>query len=665
MPPPVPRRPSAAPFVLALFLLALAVRLLPVPAATAGGIRLLSPDCYAHLRRAALTVRSFPHVPFSDPFVNHPDGGVFIWPPLFDLAIGGASRVLYGPAAPLEKVALVAASIPPFLGALHVVPLFLLARRLLGLTRARVATLAYALLPAAVTWSEFGHADHHVAEALSLLLFLLAASRAAGTPDRPIRRAALAGAALALGVFTWQGFVFAAGLGFLWAFFALAPLAAAALGTTAAALSIAGTALALAGEPPLPFAFVSFGWFQPLLVSAGALLLVLRGAVASRGRGRALAVALAILLAGVTLPSAPRLAGAVLRGGTFLASRGPDAGLDDFDQARKGYLSYPRDFLSVVFEAQPLLPSPIAPSLAAAVADLSPGLLALPWALFLWAKAGLVRSGRARGRLLLALFGTAILLMALSQRRNVYYLAIFTSLAVAEGLARIAPLARRLDQRRYALPLPALTALLAVLLVVLPGRVTLAAVPTYREAPGRDFLALLSRLREVAPPPSDPLAFPLPRPGEWSGVFGPWTAGHFVTALAGRPAAADPNVYGFRRQCRLYTAGDSREAEAILRQARCEWLLTVNLRPVLERYAAAAGRPPGIRAEETFAVRVHESASRAPVPFLELLLDSRTAWRTPAGRILPAFRIWRVRSATETEGASAQGPAGREAVPAA
>ncbi len=644
-----PARSSAFPFVTAAFALALAVRLLPLPAAVDGGVRLLSPDCYAHLRRSALAVRELPHVPLFDPFLNHPDGGVFIWPPLFDLAVGGAARLLYGPAASMEEVAVPAAALPPLLGALQVLPLFFLARRLFGTGRARAATLSYALLPAAITWSKFGHADHHVAEVLALLLFLLAAARAAAAPlGRNVGPAALAGAALALGVLTWQGYVFAAGLAFLWAFFALAPLPAAALAATATAASAAATAFFLSGEPRLPFSFVSFGWFQPLLLAAGALPLALRAFLGERGRRRAAAGVLALLLGLAVVPESGRLAGAVLRGGTFLAARGPGGAADDFDAATKGYLSYPRDLLAVIAEARPLLGSPVATALAAAVADLTPGLLLLPWAILLWARPPSLASGRARGRALVALFGAVVLLMTLSQRRNVYYLALFCALALGEAVWRASVALRRLRRRRSPLrrrPERLWTAgplLASVLLVVLPGWKTLAALPTYREAPGRDFLALLARLREAAPPPGDPLAFPRPGPGSWDGVFCPWSSGHFVTALAGRPAAADPNAYGWRRQCRLYTATDDREAEAILRGARCRWLLTVNLRPVLARYSAAAGREEGTPVDAMFGARIHESPSRAPVPFLELLLDSRSATRGPGGRLVPSFRVWRV-----------------------
>ena len=146
-----------------VFLAALAFRLAPFPDATAHGWRLLSPDCYGHLRRTVSVAHNFPRVPYRDPYLNHPDGGVFIWPPAFDLVAGGISRVLYGASATTQQVTRVAATLPAFLGALHVVPLFFLARGVFGRRRARIAAAAYVAIPAAVLWGGLGHFDQHVA----------------------------------------------------------------------------------------------------------------------------------------------------------------------------------------------------------------------------------------------------------------------------------------------------------------------------------------------------------------------------------------------------------------------------------------------------------------------------------------------------------------------
>ena len=125
------------------------------------------------------------------------------------------------------------------------------------------------------------------------------------------------------------------------------------------------------------------------------------------------------------------------------------------------------------------------------------------------------------------------------------------------------------------------------------------------------------------------------------GVMPPWSMGHFVTALAERPAAADPFVYGWRRQCQLFTATDDAEALAILTAAKCRYLVTAEVSALLPAYAAAAGRAPA-PTRAMFARRAHESDAARPLPFLEKVLDSRTGTRRADGTFQPRFRVFRV-----------------------
>jgi hypothetical protein len=625
-------------FVLLAFLAALALRLAPFPAATQHGWRLLSPDCYGHLRRSVSVARNFPRVPFHDPYLNHPDGGVFIWPPAFDLLAGGISRVLYGASAKTEQVTRVAATLPAVLGALHVVPLFFLARRAFGRRRARIAAAAYVAIPAAVLWGGFGHFDHHVAEALNVLLVLAAGAwAAAAPPEARIQRSAVFGAAIALAVLTWQGAVFVAALGLAWAAVALGEGAGAAA-LASVLLVAAGAALTLPKEP-VPFAFVSFGWFQPALLAlaAGPLLALAAWRAPTRRRRAFWALCAAMALA-AALPFTRRIVDAVFRGGTYLFKEGAGARADDF--ADGGFLSYPPDFLRLVAECQPLVHS--WGSFQRAVRELSPGVLLLPLAILAWLRPAARRlrlplRPRAAMRALVALFAAAVLGMALFQQRNVYYVSIFAALALAEGLSRVAP--RSLRGRALSLvPLA-----LALCVVVVPGAPYLARARAFADGPGSDFLDLLARLRALDPPSVDAALLPPPAPGEIPGVMPPWSAGHFVTAIVERPSAADPFVYGWRRQCRLFTATDDAEAFAILAGARCRYLVTADLTPLLPAYAAAAGRAPGPTAA-MFVRRVHESDAERPVPFLVRVLDSRTGSRRPDGRFLPQFRVFRVES---------------------
>ena len=616
-----------------MFLAALALRLAPFPNATSRGWRLLSPDCYGHLRRTVSVARNFPRVPFHDSYLNHPDGGVFIWPPAFDLVAGGAARVLFGRKATTEQVLTVAATLPALLGALQILPLFAVARRAFGRRRARIATAAYVALPAAVLWGSFGHFDQHVAEALNLLLVLAAGAWAVSARgDARLLRAIPFGAAIALAVLTWQGAVFVAGLSFLWAALALGEAAAVA-GLVATALVAVGAAATLPPEP-LPFSFVSFGWFQPLLLAGGTVpLLALAIGRAPTARRRALWGLLTALGLGVALPNARRVLEAVFHGGAYVFKGGAGGQSNDFENG--GFLSYPPEFLRLVAECQPLING--WSSFARAVREISPGFLLVPVAALLWLGAALRRplGPRAATRLLLAFFAATVFSMALFQQRNVYYLAIFAALALAELLARIVP--GRIPRRaRTALP-----AALAVCLVVVPGAPYLARVRAFADGPGYDVLDLFARLRALDPPPVDPSVVPPPAPGAIPGVMPPWSAGHFVTAIAERPSAADPFVYGWRRQCRLFTATEDSEAFAILSAAKCRYLVTADLVPLLPAYAAAAGRPPGSTAR-MFARRVHESDASRPTPFLERVLDSRTGTRRADGSFQPRFRVFRV-----------------------
>lgn len=622
-----------------LFLLGLAARLAPWSAAREGGTRLNDPDCYGHLRRSHQTAVSFPRVPVHDPYLNHPDGGIWIWPPAFDLLVGGTSRAVHGRAVRMEDTLEVAAFLPAVLGALHVPLLVLFARGFLGRRRALVAGLAYAVLPGALQWGGYGHADHHVLEALALLVVLLAALRAVreGSPVAALA----AGAAVGGTLLVWQGAVFIAALAFLWALFALGERAG-LFAASATAVAALGTLLALGGER-VPFTFISFSWFQPVLLGAGTIVLALASAVRERRpRMRVANLAGALVLALLLSPFADRVAGRVL-GGFGYAVVGTTAAEE---MADGGFLSYPPEFLPLVGEARRLLAGGLK-SVPGAVRNLSPGFLLLPAVLVVWgiraARTSWPRPGHGRrakrhALLLAVLFGSSILALTLFQKRSVYYLVIFTALALAEVVvSATVRIARRARRNGLALPLGAAVALA---LVVGPGAPLLRGFHAYAGTPGTDFLSMLERLRALDPPPRTPWTGGV-APGEIPGVMNPWAAGHFVTALTFRPSAADPNVYGFRRQCRLFTTPSDDEAWRILTDARCRYLLTANLRAVLPLYAGAAGRP-GIPIESTFAVRVHEGQGPRPVPFLEEVLSSRTGGRLPDGRFAPAYRIFRV-----------------------
>lgn len=599
--------------LLALLLAAaFALRLVTFSALTRDRDRLLSADDYGHLRRITATVRSFPSVPYADPYLAHPQGGRWIWPPLFDFALALPARALWGADAPVERIARLAAWAPPLLGALALLPLAALGRYAFGRRTGYGAAAVYAVLPAAIAWSAYGHSDQHVAEALAFLLVLASFAAWSACHERgPRERLRLLGLALsvAAAVLIWQGAVF------------LAPLIGLAASIRrrggGAAIALLGAALAVAPFAALaggPTTYISFGPFQPLFLALCGVLVGL----ASRGRWGLAAAA----VTGVAVSAFwPPIAGALLH----LASASESAG------GSSAYLSYPREWLALIGEYRPLLGRGLWP----VVAQLSLGLLLLPLAWLLWLRdARREDSSRDDGRrgalVLLLCAAPTVLAMALLQRRYIYYLAPLVALALADLVSRAANL-----RPAFAVVLGAIA-----LAPTVPAIAELRAAPG---APGVDLLRTLEQLAAIDPPKGDPFRPAEVAPGEVEGVMAPWSIGHLVSLYARRPAAADNFGYGFFEQARFFTAPPEKDAEALaqLLRLRCRYVVSTDLRPVLAAYAAAAGRP-GMALDSTLAMRLLRAETERPLPFLRRVVVSESVWLDETGRPRPRFEIYRV-----------------------
>src|SRR5207244_4423119 len=88
---------------------AVALRLLPLRAVFPAGapLRLVSADCEYHLARVERALRGEP-IPVFDPDLDFPEGGIAIWPPLFDHAAAAlvrAARLVDGGMLPAGRVA--------------------------------------------------------------------------------------------------------------------------------------------------------------------------------------------------------------------------------------------------------------------------------------------------------------------------------------------------------------------------------------------------------------------------------------------------------------------------------------------------------------------------------------------------------------------------------
>jgi asparagine N-glycosylation enzyme membrane subunit Stt3 len=162
-------------------------------------------DAYYHARRAFWSVVHWPAVLRFDPLVGYPDGSWIPWPPLHDLLVAGLARCLGGSMHDLE---LVAAWLPPALGAAAVLPVFLAGARIGGRRLGLGAAALFALLPAQIFYSNVGDIDHHCTVAL-LGACWLAGALAAADPGASARARVAGPLTVALArtglLLTWPG----------------------------------------------------------------------------------------------------------------------------------------------------------------------------------------------------------------------------------------------------------------------------------------------------------------------------------------------------------------------------------------------------------------------------------------------------------------------------
>ncbi|HEX2021973.1 MAG TPA: STT3 domain-containing protein, partial [Candidatus Thermoplasmatota archaeon] len=179
------------PFLAALAAFMLWIRLKPYDALVGGDTPYyIGTDPFYHYRETLGIVRSFPDVPRFDPYTQYPLGtGTGQFGSLFDWLTALVVVVTAGRGASETYVGQVLGAMPAFMGALLVVPLYFLAKRLLGTPGAVVAAITIALLPGEfLIRSIAGYADHHVAEALfclvSILGVVVAVEKARARADR-------------------------------------------------------------------------------------------------------------------------------------------------------------------------------------------------------------------------------------------------------------------------------------------------------------------------------------------------------------------------------------------------------------------------------------------------------------------------------------------------
>ncbi|MCQ1536885.1 oligosaccharyl transferase, archaeosortase A system-associated [Methanosarcina sp. KYL-1] len=216
------------PGIISLFVvlaIALFMRMLSYSSVTAnGGITFAGYDSFYHMRRILYSAANFPDYLHFDSYLNYPFGFEISWPPLYDLLGAGLALVLGAGNPDTHTVEFAGALLPVLLGILTLIPVYVAASALFDRKVGFLSAAVFALMPVHIYISQFGAADHHVAEVLfstaAYAFFILALKRAKetslslaalkGLPEEkklmePVAFAGASGVCFALLVFTWIG----------------------------------------------------------------------------------------------------------------------------------------------------------------------------------------------------------------------------------------------------------------------------------------------------------------------------------------------------------------------------------------------------------------------------------------------------------------------------
>jgi len=480
-------------------------------------------DSHYHLRRIEGALRGA--IPTFDPLMNWPAGGVAPWADGFDL-LGAAFAAIAGGGTSRAGTQVAIFLWPVVLGVLAVWATIDLARRLVPRQdqwTPLAAGLVVAVIPEFVTTSSFGFVDHHIAEALSMLLLATWCMRrfpVEGEAPPGVAWETAGAAAVALALWVFSG-------GVLYVALAVAPLGLAVLlqdrpsrlvGSGAPALVAGALVGAVATIPALRvhgrlLSFVVPSLFQPGVVAvagvslAAAVLATRRLGRCTRAQRAGLSIAAAAGVVGIVLLLVPGLLG-------------------EIQSAIVGWLFRRDPWIEHIAEFQPLLSSRTGDGWGMDKLEefLGPvgvlGVIALP--------AGVVTAwGFSRQRAMtFAFLATFLAALALLQLRFTRLAAPMLAILIALALRGLGLQISRLPRvGRVASLLPLLGAMVVVL-----GSPALRNQLSMKPAPN-----MLSVHRAALELKLDRT----PIHGNRDGVLTPWDVGHAVMCLSGRPVAAN------------------------------------------------------------------------------------------------------------------------------
>lgn len=491
-----------------------------------------TPDAHYHTRRVINTIQHYPHLPVYDAYLSYPTGGYCIWPPAFDFI---CATIIYGVFLGHPTVSQIewgCALYPIFYGLIIIFMVYYLAKKLIDRRTALLSSVIIAVLPVSVLWSRLGYHDHHIAEALILLIITYFLTR---VREQDAISIVGLGITMGLGLLMWQGVILFAGLIFVilvvrrhfrlfWSFgIALLMILPFSIQTH---------------FPDSPFSYRGLSMLHIiLLLSAFLILLILHGI---RQKSR-LSILFGLIFIGlitfiIFTPS-------FLKGFAFIFKRDP--------------------WLANILEFQPLM-------IHSGYWETTMANMLYGRAYYVWpVLTALIYIEKRQPRVAVLCIITILTgLMAFMGRRYTVWFGPLYALILAYGFCRIWDLLS--NYKKFFIKYPAM-----ILLTVIVFQPVIKYFPTIRTlSPQFDELAVYAWIREHTPVTS---YYDKPTKKPEYGIMCFWGDGHYLLYYTHRPVSASNfgnDVPNFDLVNRFYLSLTEGEADALLDSLHCRYIYT-------------------------------------------------------------------------------------------
>jgi dolichyl-diphosphooligosaccharide--protein glycosyltransferase len=548
-------------------------------------IRFYDGDCYLHIRKVLLHLKSFPHFITHDYFDGYPAGTPAITPPLLDWFIA-ALAMFAGLGKPTVKtVESMAAVLAPIAGGATVLALYAFGKDSIGKGTGMLAAAILAITPAHITYTVVGRPDNEMLEPLMALLMFwgyLRVQNAAGRGAGTAREVVLTTFTAMLALMLWRGATLWIGM------LALGVICDICIsfihGEKANKYYSAGSQifLLLGGMLLIFCSFNPWGnqhsftigvisFFHVVLFIATAIGLYALGNISDYWLRKGLPrkwLPVAIIAPLIAFTGTAAMVSPAIRSNM---------------QVALGVLGVTENdiWLRSIVEYQPLLDSGLRLETSFGWA------LALTPIILVLLGRDTIKKNFDRSQSFVLVLTVCVLGLTLLRSRFAHILALFTSLLVAWAAVRIYSLLKS-KQPKAALA----SAFVFMLLVYYPMASVLYALP--RTQPGFNIEGYIEDamlwVRRNTPSPGG-IYMPGYKPPY--GVLARWDFAGWIEYVAERPSVATlygSESFGLRESAEFFTATDAGEAEAILRKTGTRYMIIVNIVGDMPMYTKLADR---------------------------------------------------------------------------